>query len=135
MLLFGCQLPEHSLDLVPGGGVELAEGFLPFIGQREEHLSPVFVGTSPADQPALLETAEDPAQVPGIQVELSSEMGSRRPFVVGEFVDHPCLGEGERAFQESLLEDSDLLGVEAVEPSNGFDSRSQTGVGSSFHSS
>src|SRR5690554_5977978 len=61
----------------------------------------------------------------GFQVQFAGEVGGRHLLSLDELVDHPGLGERERAVQEAFLEYPDLAGVEAVEPPDRFDSPCQ----------
>ncbi len=68
-----------------------------------------------ADQPILVEAAQDAAQIAGIKTELAADVARGRTRALPDFVEHPRLGERERAVEPGFLQQADVLGVEAVE--------------------
>ena len=63
----------------------------------------------------MLEFREQPAEISGVQTQFFGQIGGSRFFAVRDFVQHTDLGQGIRAAQHAVLEQADLLGVEAIE--------------------
>ena len=69
-LLLGLgELVEQRADLLRGTLVQAAEGVLPGAGQRDDPAAGVGVRAPPGDQAVRLEPGQDPAQVPGVDVD------------------------------------------------------------------
>src|SRR5262245_56556805 len=78
-------------------------------------LPPVIRRARPLDEALPLEAPEDPAQVAGVEPQVAAERAGGETVAMGELVEDAGLGEGERAPDQSLVEDADPLGVEAIE--------------------
>src|SRR6185312_4850477 len=102
---------------------------------REAQMAPAPVGPGPlaAEQPPPLEAAKDPAEVAGIHPERRAHLAGGGSLLVSELVEHSPLGEGERALEESFVEDTDLSGVEPVEAAHGGSAGVEGGRADSGH--
>src|SRR5712691_13284792 len=94
---------EQRGDVVLRVGVEFGEGSLTTSGQPQQGLPAIGLASLLLDDAALLERAEDPAQVAGVEAQLGAEGGSGGLRAVGELVDNAPLGQGERAVPQMLL--------------------------------
>src|SRR5881396_2182752 len=59
----------------------------------------------------------------------AAELGRGGLLAVRELVEHPHLAQGERALEIALVQQADLLGVEAVEAPHRRDARIEAGLG------
>ena len=73
------------------------------------------------DQLATLEAAKDAAQVPGIDAELSRQLGGGRGVSMCDLVEDADFRQRKRAVEVSLPQHADVLRVEAVESADGGD--------------
>jgi len=67
------------------------------------------------DQVVLIEILDNPAEVARIETKFDPDLFRGQVFAGGEFVQHPRLAQRERTFQQLLVENAELAGVEAVE--------------------
>ena len=87
-------------------------------GQAELILPAIRKDRFAGDQAVLIEFLDDAAEVAGIKTQFGADLLCRRVFSVRKFVENPCLAQRERAFQEPLIENAELAGIEAVESTN-----------------
>ena len=97
--------------------------------QRQQAVPGVRLGGRSVEQAALLEAAKDAAQVARIQAQFPAELGRGGRGVMGELIEHAGFGEGEGAPQQVLVQQADLLRVEAVEAPHGGYALGQGGRG------
>ena len=107
---------EHRADLVARARVQRRERVVAPAGQGEEALPAVGLRAGALEQPALLEAAQDAAQIARIEPELSPERARGDGVLMRELVEDAPLGQGERAGQIALVQEADLPRVEAIEP-------------------
>ncbi len=117
----GGEAVQHPAHVLVRAGVEGREGLAPLRGQREVASPAVLLRTELAKEPALLEAAQDAAQIPGVDAEVATQLGGRRVHAVRELVQHARLREGERTAGEAFTQHADLARVEAVEATHGVD--------------
>jgi hypothetical protein len=68
-----------------------------------------------------LKTGQNAAEVSGIEPQILREFDRGGVFALSQFVERPELSERERAVQQTLIEKSNLAGVEAVKATHGSD--------------
>src|SRR5207302_11364706 len=81
------------------------------------------------NQPALREAAQDAAQIAGVEPQLTAELGRGGRVAVRQLVEHPHLGERERALEVPFVQQADLLRVAAVAAPHGRDALREAGLG------
>jgi len=123
------QLAQHRADVRVRPRLERGEGGPPPLGQRQMALAPVGFRRRSLDQVAPLEAAQDAAQVARVQAELAAELRRGGLLAVRKLVEHPHLAQRERALEIALVQQADLLGVEAVEAPHRRDARIEAGLG------
>src|SRR5262249_41246810 len=101
--------------------VEPAERGPPLRRQPDELTAAILAGAAPRDQAVALKAVKDAAHVAGVEAQVAAELGDLALGPSGELIDDPGLGGGEGAVEVSLLEESELPRVEAVEGSDGGD--------------
>jgi hypothetical protein len=74
------------------------------------------------DEPGGVESAEHATEIPGVEVEPGTE-GAHVTTIVADLPEHAGLTEGAIAGEEPIVESTDALGDEPVEPSYLGDSR------------
>ena len=109
---------KQGRDLVLGGLVQGLEGVAAGLGEGEQGLPRVGVGRRAVQELSHLEFPQDPAEIAGVQAEITPEVRCRETLAVSQLVEHADLGEREFAFQEAVVEQSDLSRVESVEGAN-----------------
>src|SRR5712691_1933800 len=131
------QVPQQGADVVVRVSVELGEG-LPAAGrQGQDALPPVAVGGLAVEQAAHLEAPQHAAEIARIEAQFPAEFGRGGGRLMRQLIEHAGCGEGEGAPQEVLVQQADLLRVEAVEaPHGGYalgqGGRSHRGQASSY---
>src|SRR5215472_13553286 len=103
------------------GALELGEGTASLCGQAELVLPPVRRQYLSRNQPVFVKFLDDPAEITGIQSKLEPDLLRRELAAMGELVHHPRLAQRERGFEQVLIKNLELAGVEAVERANGRD--------------
>jgi hypothetical protein len=106
------QIADHRLRSV----IELGKGGATLCCQLQRACTAIARRQGAADQAAPLEPAQDPAQISAIHTQLLAELGRGWPLAKGNFIEDTRLGQRKRALQKPVLEHSDFLGVEAIEP-------------------
>src|SRR6185437_40154 len=106
---------QHCGDLVVRALVELGERLPALGGEAEADLSPVGGKRLSTDQPLLVETLDDAAEIAGVEAELDADFLCREVVAMGQFVKHPRLAQRERAFCQMLVQHPELARIEAVE--------------------
>ena len=96
-------------------------------GHGQFALAGVGGGRSPSQQATLLETAQDPAQVAGVQSQVAAEIGGAARRAVRQLVEHAGFGQRQRGVEQVLAEHADPAGVETVEGADGVDVASGSG--------
>ena len=115
ILLGRGQPAEQGADLLHGPRFERIEGLASARCQRQDAL-PTIVGRDVlADQPALVEPAQDAAEVAGIEAEIATDLGRGGAAALPDLVQHARLGQRERAVEPAVLQHAEILRVEAVE--------------------
>ena len=115
---------EQRGDLVVGRAIERCECLPSCGGQRELEPARVAGGRRLLQVTLVDESAQDAAQVPGIESQAAREIGSRHAARgVSELVEHAHLREGPGAVVQALAQHADPLRVEAVEAPHGVDAR------------
>src|SRR5204863_521896 len=82
-------------------------------------LATVGGGPRPADEAALLEGAQDAAQIARVEAEVPAQLGRRRPILMRQLVEHAHFRKREGALEITLVEQADLPGIEPIEPTHG----------------
>src|SRR5438132_602306 len=89
--------------------------------QRQDALPAVALGGLAVEQAAHLEAPQHPAEIARIEPQFLAELGRGGCRVMGKLIEHAGFGEGEGAPQQVLVQQADLLRVEAVEaPYGGY---------------
>jgi hypothetical protein len=86
-----------------------------FGAERHEELPAVLGRGLAGDQAGLGERAEDAAQIAVVEPERAGDRARRRVRGLCKFVQHARLGQGEASVDETVPQQADLAGVEAVE--------------------
>src|SRR5207249_7214873 len=115
------QPSEHRPDVAVAARLERRERRAPALGQGEEALPRIGGRGFLPDQLELLEAAQDPAEIAGIEPELARDFGRGRARARFELVKNARLGERERAVEPGRLQHADALGIETVEAAHGCD--------------
>src|SRR5215510_4334114 len=103
--------------------VEFGERFPPFPSQPYETLAAVRFRRLSGDQPTLLESGKQAAEITRVKPQLAAHLGRRRLFTMRQLVNNPGLGQRELAFQYMLAQQADLLSVKPIEAPHRFDAR------------
>jgi len=91
-------------------------------GREAEVLVPRVVGRAGAlNQAAFLETAQQAAQVAGVEIEFAREFGGGKPIAVGQLPQQPRFGERELRRQQAFVQRADVARVETIEAADRFD--------------
>ena len=106
---------DHGADLVLRGLVDLAKRGHAGGGEVERGLAPVLFPGRPLQQFLFLKPREDAAEIAGIEAQRLHEVAGGQAVAMRQLIEHPPFAEGERAFQEMLVEQADDAGVVAVE--------------------
>jgi len=93
----------------------LVVGLAPAGGERQKALPPIGRRGFAPDQPELLESVKDAAEVTGVEAKRTADVGRGGGAAQMNFVEHPRLGERERTVQPAVGKHAQVLGVEAVE--------------------
>src|SRR5262249_36116689 len=113
--VFQRERSKHRCDLVMRIAVESHEG-LPSLGGQRAALLPAVRGEGvAADQSALLEALDDPAEIAEIEPEIGSDLLGREIVTMRKLVEHPRLAQRERALRQMLAEHAEFARIEAVE--------------------
>ncbi len=78
-----------------------------------------------ADQPGVLERAQQAAQVPRVEVEVARSSAAVVPAALRELPEQARLGQREARRRQLLVQDADPPGVEAVEAADRFGARGE----------
>ena len=106
---------HHGGDLSAGRPLQRLEGVVAPRGEPERVHPPVGVG-GPSDRLAARdEAAEGPAEVPGIEAELASELPGRQAPAMRQLVEHAQLGRRVVAGMPALVQHPEPRGVEPAE--------------------
>ena len=120
-LLGGPQALEAAADIVTGDGIEVREGGVTGVGQREVLAALVAFRRARDQQVPSLEPVQRPAELPLVEAEPLAKVAGGDVGAVGDLVEEPGVGECEGALGESLVEQADLARVETVEVADGAD--------------
>jgi hypothetical protein len=92
-------------------------------GGREAQVLVAGVGRAARglDQATLLEAAQQPAQVAGVEIELARQLGGGRPVVVRQFPQQARFGQRELRVQKAFVQHADAACVIAVELADQLD--------------
>ncbi len=115
------ELAQQAGDLVVRPGIQLGEGLPPAAAQSQKALPGVARRGLSLDQSLLLQTPEQPAEITGVEPQFFAELAGGGLLAVGHLVEHPALGERERATAPTFVEDADAAGVESVEAADRLD--------------
>ena len=115
------QRAQQRRDLVPGARVDRREHLAAAIGQGKDDLSAIALRGIFGNDTLGREALQHAAQVTRIQTELLRELGRRAALALRQLVKDPAFGQRQRAAEQSVFEDTDLAGVEPVEPPDGPD--------------
>jgi len=85
------------------------------------------------EEAALVEAAQDAAEVTGIETEVGGELRCRRPLALGEFVEHARFGERIGALQEAIPQHADPACIEAIEAADRADALLEIDRGAGRH--
>jgi hypothetical protein len=103
--------------------VERRERALAGGAQRQVQMACVVAQANAADQPGVLERAQQAAQVAGVEIEVARELGGGRPAAPRELPEQARFGEREPGRGELLVQDADSARLEAVEATDRFGAR------------
>ena len=84
-------------------------------------LPSIFLRGLAADQAALLEIAQKPAEISCIEVEGARDVAGGKSVVLREFIQHPHFTERVGAVEVSLAQDTNLPRIKSIEPTDGRD--------------
>src|SRR5215831_14303518 len=115
------KLIEHSRHVRIGARVEGSKDFAPAGCKGEEASATIALRRRPIDEPALLKSTQDAAEITRIQTKIPAQFDCARLCPISKFVKNTHLGQGKRALVNTLSEQTDLAGVEAVETSHPLD--------------
>jgi hypothetical protein len=76
----------------------------------------------------VLQPAEEPAEVAGVEVELLTQRCRGHAGGVRELEEDPHLGEREGTLQQPVVEDADAPRVKAIEATDGGDASGELGI-------
>ncbi len=108
-------ISQHGSDAFAGRCIQLCEGGTARLGQHQPVRARIHHRRFALNQTARLQPAQQPAEVARVEVQPMAQLRSRDALARRQFEQHPRLGEGEVAVQQTLLEHRDPAGVEAVE--------------------
>jgi len=95
--------------------VQRCEGAPPGRADRQPHLPRIGAGAGGLDQPAFLETAQQPAQVAGVEVQRLGQLGGGGVLAVRQLPQQARFGQRKAAVQQAFVQHADAARVEAVE--------------------
>ena len=78
-------------------------------------------GAGGLEQAALLQPAQQPAQVAGVETQLTRQVGGGLAAVVRQLPQQPRFGQRELGVQQAFVQHADPACVEAVELADQFD--------------
>src|SRR3954471_10137802 len=119
---------QHRRDLGLRAAIELGKGLAALGGEAELLLAAVGGQGRAADQALFAKTLDDAAEITGVEPERDADLLGRDGVALRKLVEHPRLGQGERALQQLLVEHAELARVEAVEGADGGDSTVDLGA-------
>src|SRR5271167_1273167 len=114
LLLCRAEPAEHRADLPLGSRFEGIEGLASARGHRQEALPSIVRRDVFADQPALVKSAQDAAEVTGVEAKIAGDVARRRAVALVDLVQHARFGQRERAVEPAMLQHAEMPGVEAV---------------------
>ena len=101
-----------------------AKARLPGGGEAEVEMARVVARALGADQLGVLQRAQQPAQVAGIEIEVARQLGGRCVrLAMRELPEQARLGQREARAGQALVQDADAPRVEAVEAADGVGAR------------
>src|SRR5712692_8711783 len=109
------------MDLGRGALVERLERSAPLAREGDDLPASVVVRPLARDEPVVLEPGENPAHVPGVDVERAAKLGDLGRFALRELEDDAALGKRVRRVEQSFAQHADHVRVEAAELANGVD--------------
>src|SRR5215469_16211783 len=120
LVLFAQPL-QHGRNLIVRAGVDRRERLVTAIRQNQDELPPVLLRRALFDQAALLEGTENSAEIPRIQAELGRDCRSQCRLPPCKLVKNPSLGQRQWTSEQSLVQDTDVAGIEPIEAADGVD--------------
>jgi hypothetical protein len=115
------QRSQQLADLLLRARVQRREGAFAGRGEAEVHLAGVVLRTGRLDQAALLEAAEQAAEVTRVELEAARELGGGGARAVRKLPQQARFGQREACVEQAFVQHADAPGVEAVEGADRFD--------------
>ena len=115
------QRVEDGADLVGRATVELREGGGAVLGEADAPAAGVVGRPLLRDQAVALQPGEQAAEEARVDVELAAQVGDLGHLAPAELVEHARLGQRVGGAQQSVAQDADAGGVEAIEGADGGD--------------
>src|SRR5688572_3191907 len=115
------QACQHLADFLAGPGVQPLEDPLAALRQRQRAPASVGRGRASGDEPLPTKSPQDAAQIPRVERECLADAGGGDPRTVEDLVHHPDFRQRERGVVQTLIQESDLSGVESIEVADGGD--------------
>src|SRR5579883_356813 len=112
------ELAQHVRDVALRFRVERTHGFLAACGQRKMALPRILRDRAARDEAALLEFAQEAAQIGGIETERAADVGCGRGGPLPDLVQHARFTQRVGAVEKIPAQHADLPRVEAVETAN-----------------
>ena len=105
--------------------VELGEGGGAVLGEADALAAGVVGRALAGDEAVALQPGEQAAEEAGVDVHLAAQVGDLGDLALAELVEHARLGQRVGRAQQSVAQDADAGGVEAVEGADGGDAVSR----------
>ncbi len=112
------QALQQRADFLPRCRIDCGEQGLAAFGERKDHLPPVNRRGLAADQVAIVEAAQDTAEVALVEVQLAGEFRGGGGCAAAQLVNHPPFGQRQRTAEQPFMQQADPARVEPAEASD-----------------
>ena len=97
------EVADHAFGLFARRGIERCECLPTVRGQRDNSASSIARRLRDLNDPSLSEAAENPAEIPGVQIEVAREVGRRGFVASGQLEQHAGLSKGILASEDLVV--------------------------------
>src|SRR5215467_5067421 len=115
MILFRGGQPIKQVANPPlGAPFERIEGLATARGHRQQALPAVVWRDFFADQPTLVEPAQDAAAVTGVETEVASDVARRHAVALLDLIEHPGLGQRKCTVEPARPQHAEILSIKTI---------------------
>ena len=115
------QRVQQCRNLASRAGIQRRESTPTGGREAQVQMARIVLRASALHQAALLEAAQQAAQIAGIEIECTRELGRGRGLAMRKLPQQPRFGQREARMQQSFVQHADAARVEAVEGTHPLD--------------